>query len=87
MACGLPVIATDVAGCVADLVCDGENGLVVPARDVDVLSSAMMRLATDDDLRVRMSDCSARRILDYSPTAWAEGVSKAVQAVITDQDC
>jgi glycosyltransferase involved in cell wall biosynthesis len=87
MACGLPVIATDVAGCVADLVCDGENGLVVPARDVDVLSSAMMRLATDDDLRVRMSDCSARRILDYSPTAWAQGVSKAVQAVITDQGC
>ena len=31
MACGSPVIATDVAGCAADLLKDGWNGVVVPA--------------------------------------------------------
>ena len=30
MSCGLPVVATSVAGCVADLVEDGWNGFVVP---------------------------------------------------------
>lgn len=81
MACGLPIIASDVAGCVADLVHDGENGLIVPARDVTALSAGMSRLAVDYDLRARMGESSSRLILDYSPTAWAEGVAKAVHAV------
>jgi glycosyltransferase involved in cell wall biosynthesis len=81
MACGLPIIATNVAGCVADLVHEGENGLIVPARDVRALSSAMNRLATDNDLRARMSDRSSRLISNYSPANWAEGVSKAVHSV------
>ncbi len=37
MACGLPIIASDAAGCAADLVHDGENGYVVPAANVDKL--------------------------------------------------
>lgn len=81
MACGLPIIASDVAGCVADLVHDGENGLIVPARDVGALSDAMGKLAADGRLRARMADSSSGLILDHSPSAWAEGVSKAVQWV------
>jgi glycosyltransferase involved in cell wall biosynthesis len=81
MACGLPIIASDVAGCVADLVHDGENGLIVPARDVGALSDAMGKLAADGRLRARMADSSSGLILVYSPSAWAEGVSKAVQWV------
>jgi 1,2-diacylglycerol 3-alpha-glucosyltransferase len=81
MACGLPIVATNVAGCVADLVHDGENGLIVSAGNVDALSSAMNRVANDADLRARMSEHSAQRIQSYSPGAWAEGVAKAVYAV------
>lgn len=81
MACGLPIIASDVAGCVADLVHDGENGTIVPARNVGALSDAMGKLAADGRLRARMADSSSGLILDYSPSAWAEGVSKAVQWV------
>ena len=81
MACGLPIIATNVAGCVADLVHDGENGLIVPARNVRALSSAMNRVANDSDLRARISERSSNLILEYSPANWAEGVSKAVHSV------
>jgi glycosyltransferase involved in cell wall biosynthesis len=78
MACGLPVIATDVAGCVADLVQHGETGLVVAAHDVAGLSSAMAKLATDAPRRARMGEHGAGRIQHFSPAAWAEGMAKAV---------
>ena len=47
MACGLPVISSDAAGCVADLVESGWNGRVVSAGDIGQLSSAMDELARD----------------------------------------
>jgi glycosyltransferase involved in cell wall biosynthesis len=81
MACGLPVIATDVAGCVADLVQGGWNGCVVPAGDVPRLTSALSQLATNDELRQQMSERSVERIAGYSPAAWAAGVAEAVAAV------
>jgi glycosyltransferase involved in cell wall biosynthesis len=80
MACGLPVITTDVAGCVADLVQDGWNGCVVPAGDVSRLSWSLSKLATDDPLRRLMGERSTERIAGYSPAAWATGVAEAVAA-------
>jgi glycosyltransferase involved in cell wall biosynthesis len=38
MACGLAVIASDVAGCTADLVHDRENGYVIPSGNVGKLA-------------------------------------------------
>ncbi len=80
MACGLPVIATDVAGCVPDLVEDGDNGFIVPARNVGALAGAMTRLS---DLKTvaRMGARSASRILAFTPEACAEGMAKAVRFV------
>nr|WP_316639047.1 TIGR03088 family PEP-CTERM/XrtA system glycosyltransferase [uncultured Roseateles sp.] len=46
MASGLPVIATDVGGN-AELVNDGQTGLIVPAADAQALAGAMARLADD----------------------------------------
>ena len=44
MACGLPVISSDAAGCTADLVEDNWNGRVVRRGDVAQLASAMEEL-------------------------------------------
>lgn len=44
MSCGLPVIVSDRVGCRADLVRDGETGLVVPTGDADALAAALRRL-------------------------------------------
>jgi glycosyltransferase involved in cell wall biosynthesis len=78
MACGLPVISSAVAGCVADLVESGWNGRVVPAGDVGRLASAMDELARDAELRSLMGQRSRERIRQYSPEAWAAGMANAV---------
>jgi glycosyltransferase involved in cell wall biosynthesis len=80
MACGLPVISSAAAGCVADLVENGWNGRVFAARDVGHLASAMDELARDAGLRALMGRRSRERIEQYSPEAWASGMINALQA-------
>jgi glycosyltransferase involved in cell wall biosynthesis len=75
MACGLPVISSSAAGCVADLVESGWNGRVVSARDIRQLASAMDELARDAELRSLMGKRSKERIRQYSPGAWAAGMA------------
>lgn len=75
MACGLPIIASEVAGCVADLVTDGWNGRVVASRCVNELASAMTELARDSELRASMAKHSLERISAYSPEACAVGLA------------
>lgn len=83
MACALPIIASKVAGCTADLVDDGWNGLVVPPHDVGRLTEAMDALLRGGDLRSAMSANSADRIRGYSPDACARGL--AVAALATNE--
>lgn len=52
-ACGLPAVATRIYGLV-DAIADGESGLLVPVRDVDALTTAMVQLSSDHDGRVEM---------------------------------
>ncbi|MFZ0319350.1 MAG: glycosyltransferase family 4 protein [Candidatus Sulfotelmatobacter sp.] len=80
MACGLPVIATNVAGCALDLVQDDWNGFIVPPGDASQLAQAMASL--EDSARRREMGCRSReRIEAYSPAAWAGGILEAVQSV------
>ena len=72
-------IATEVAGCVADLVQHEWNGMVIPASDVAKLSAAMEQIATSDR-RSQMAERSGQRIQAYSPAAWAAGMANAVTA-------
>ncbi|HEY1657740.1 MAG TPA: glycosyltransferase family 4 protein [Candidatus Sulfotelmatobacter sp.] len=82
MACGLPVIATNVAGCTLDLVQDNWNGFVVERGDPRSLAAVMERLATDEELRRQMGNRSRERIQNYSPEIWAQGIVDAVEAVL-----
>ena len=77
MACGLPIIATEVAGCTADLVHDGENGYVVPSANVGKLAEAMAIFARDPQLASRMGERSARLIEAFSPEGCAVGLAAA----------
>jgi 1,2-diacylglycerol 3-alpha-glucosyltransferase len=84
MASGLPVIASNVAGCVRDLVEDGWNGFIVPVSDVRRICSSMELLAKGNDLRGQMGERSLQRIQEYSPEACAAGIAKAAFAVCGD---
>jgi glycosyltransferase involved in cell wall biosynthesis len=53
MACGRAVVTSDAPGC-RDCVRDGDNGLLVPVKDVEALAAAIRRLLDDPDLRRRM---------------------------------
>jgi glycosyltransferase involved in cell wall biosynthesis len=78
MACGLPVISSSAAGCVADLVDNGWNGRVFSAGDVSQLARAMDELARDAKLRSLMGKRSKERNEQYSPEAWAAGIARCV---------
>ncbi len=66
MAAGLPVIASERVGCVDDLVSNGENGLVVPAENVQRLAAAMQLLLDDEALCRRMSEKAALLISGWT---------------------
>ena len=59
LACGLPVVATDVSGTRA-CVQDGVNGLVVPPRNREALAAAIGRLLRDSGMRQEMGERSRR---------------------------
>ncbi len=81
MSCALPVIASSLAGCVADLVQDRWNGFVIPSLDPSQFTVAMARLAGDSGLRIEMGSRSRERVRAYSPAAWAEGLVKVMEFV------
>ena len=79
MACGLPVICTDVAGCAADLV--KSNGRLVTKEDTTNLADAMKEIACDPSLREQMSRESSELIQSYSPELCAAGIAKAALGI------
>lgn len=69
MASGLAVVATPV-GAVADIIMDGETGLLVEPGDVDALTEALTRVVTDTALRRRLGAAALRlhrEKLDLAP--------------------
>jgi glycosyltransferase involved in cell wall biosynthesis len=52
-ACARPIVTTDVPGC-REVVREGENGLLVPARDTQALSYALLSLIKNPELRAEM---------------------------------
>ncbi len=60
----LPVIATNTGG-VADIIQDGECGLLIPPRDVFSLMNAMQKLYNDEKLRKRFSVTGYNRVKNY----------------------
>ena len=56
-ACGLPILTSDTPGC-REVVRQGENGLLIPARDAEALAEALQKLIQSPDLRRSMGICS-----------------------------
>ena len=56
MACGCPVIATDIRGGITrEVLEDGAHGLIVPLQDAEALAQAVLTMLGDDALRERFA--------------------------------
>jgi glycosyltransferase involved in cell wall biosynthesis len=66
LAAGTPVIATAIGG-VAEVVRDGENGLLVPAGDSAALRDAIASFFGDADLRRRLRAAAPASVAEYAP--------------------
>lgn len=60
--CGRPIVATDVPGC-REIVRDGDNGILVKARDATALADALAKLLSDPGLRKQMGQRGRERVL------------------------
>ncbi len=68
---GLPLVTTQVGG--SDMVVDeGENGYIVPCRDVKAMSEALSTLVADEKLRNRMGAASLFKAKSFSVTEMTE---------------
>lgn len=62
MAVGVPCIATDCPTGPSDLIRSGENGLLVPMRNVDAMASAMAKMYMDTDRCKKISSKAKQTI-------------------------
>jgi glycosyltransferase involved in cell wall biosynthesis len=57
----LPSIVTDINGS-REIIVNGENGVIIPAKDVDALYTAMLNMVTNSSETKRMA-ASARQLI------------------------
>ena len=82
LATGTPVIATAVGG-IPEVVRDGENGLLVPPRDIAAIASAIDRLVHDDALRASLAAAAAP---SGEELAEPRILRRIVQAIVGDRE-
>lgn len=78
MACGCPVIATDCAQGVHELLAEGQRGLLIPPKDPVALAEAMLRMLQDSKLREQLSQDGLEFVKLFS----AEKVTTEYEAII-----
>ena len=60
-AMGLPSIVSDINGC-NEIIIEGENGLIIPSKNVKKLKEKMLTLAKDKNLYIKLKENSRRMI-------------------------
>ena len=73
MRAGTATVATDCPYGPAEIVEDGESGMLVPVEDPAALADAIVQVFSDDALRDRLAEGARRRAEAFSPTVSATG--------------
>lgn len=82
MACGCPVVGTDV-GCMTELGIDGENVLLSGTNDVDGLTANIVKLARDISLRAEISENGLKTVCKLS---WEKSAEKFIDILEKDSN-
>lgn len=77
MACGVPVVCTDIGGN-KDFAEDGVTALIVPVGDVEAMAAAIVELIEDRDKAERLAANALERIRGYT---WAKSVDQLLEAI------
>ena len=85
MQAGLPVIATDSGG-PAELIEHGVNGLLYPAGDREALASALVTLARNPELRMRLGVAAKARAAEFRPERIGPQLKELYRAVLAARD-
>ena len=76
LAVGVPCVAVDCPGGAREILADGEYGILVALQDLAGLSAAIERVATDQELRQRLSQRAAAAVdryrLDRVASEWEQ---------------
>ncbi len=81
MLCGCPVVISDCVGAKYDLVREGENGHVFPARNVSALAEILRNDLSNREKLSRMGAAARKRMETWSPREYVETVATAVDCV------
>lgn len=84
MALGLPCVSTDCGGGGARfLIRDGENGLLVPQKDVDAMAQAMDKILSDQEFAQKLGENARKLQANLAPEkiygAWESFICQAVK--------
>ena len=81
MACGLPVVATDVPG-TRDILAGGEGGKLVPVDDLKAAVKACQAILANDTLRRQLGQQGRKEsVIKYDERAWGEKILGFYQRV------
>jgi glycosyltransferase involved in cell wall biosynthesis len=83
MACGRPVVASDIGG-LSDIVVDGKTGLLVPPGEVGMLRHALRTLLADSSLRARMGEAARARARLYTASAVVTRIEDVYMELVGD---
>jgi glycosyltransferase involved in cell wall biosynthesis len=82
---GLPVVTTPV-GAIPDLIRHQQNGLLVRPGDLEALTGAVGRLATDATLRTTLGAALREDVLAFHPDRAAERIAGAVRRELCERE-
>jgi glycosyltransferase involved in cell wall biosynthesis len=86
MACGKPVISTDLPSGVPWVNQHDESGLIVPPGDIEALRAAIERLSVDTDLRERLGIGARRRVeAEFTAARMAERMVAVYRDVLQER--
>jgi rhamnosyl/mannosyltransferase len=85
MACGKPVIATDLPTGVVYVNRHLETGLIVPPRDPAALAAAISQLLGDPALRRRLGEAARARVMrEFTADVYAANVAEVYEEMLTE---